>query len=187
MRPVKQVKQINSRNTKGSAHKRDGRVNAYLLRHRVILIASLARILHTPLNSAMAVVVMAIAIALAGSFYVLVSNAQQLVDSLQGGTQISLFLEQDISEQQANKLAEELRVNKLIEQIVLISKQQALTEFRQYSGFGEALDALESNPLPIVLMIYPQQSISDANQLKHLAGQMQRQKALILCRWIWNG
>jgi cell division transport system permease protein len=41
----------------------------------------------------------------------------------------------------------------------LISADEALADFREHSGFGEALDHLTSNPLPHTLVVRP----SDAN------------------------
>ena len=140
--------------------------------------ASLVRLLQAPFTSAMAITVMAIAIALAGSFYVLVNNAQQLVDSLQTGKQISLFLEQKISDKQAKKIAKKLQANAVIDKVRVISKQQALAEFREYSGFGAALNALENNPLPAVIQVYPKDSLTEAYQLQHLVEQLQHDPAV---------
>ena len=136
------------------------------------------RLLQAPFASAMAITVMAIAIALAGSFYVLVSNAQQLVDSLQTGKQISLFLHEKVSDDQARVLARKLQTNDAIEKVIVISKQQALREFRQYSGFGAALNALENNPLPAVIQVYPKGSVTEAFQFKQLLAQMQHEQAV---------
>ncbi len=146
--------------------------------NRESLISSLVRLLQCPFSSAMAIIVMAISIALAGSFYVLVNNAQQLLDSMQVGKQISLFLHEKTSDQQAAKLARKLQGNKSIEKVNVISRQQALAEFQQYSGFGAALDALESNPLPIVIQVNPKESLTEAAQLKDLLGQMQHEQAV---------
>ena len=143
-----------------------------------LLNASLLRLLRSPFTSAMAITVMAIAIALAGSFYVLVNNAQQLVNSLQTGKQISLFLHEKISDDQAKMLAQKLLTNEAIENVSVITKQQALTEFQQYSGFGAALNALESNPLPAVIQVYPKDSLTEAIQLTDLLGQMQHEQAV---------
>lgn len=140
--------------------------------------SSLLRLLRAPFTSAIAITVMAIAIALAGSFYLLVNNAQQLVNSLQTGKQISLFLQHNISDDQARLLAQKLQANAAIAKISVISKEQALAEFQQYSGFGAALNALESNPLPAVIQVYPQDSLTEAYQFKQLLKQLQHEQAV---------
>ncbi len=178
MKSVKQSQTVSASKYKTSRRKHDNRITNTLQLHKASLITSLVRLVRAPFSSAMAVTVMAIAIALAGSFYVLVNNAQQLVNSLQTGKQISLFLHEAVSDQQASKLAKEIRVNESIEKVTVISKQQALAEFQQYSGFGAALDALESNPLPVVLQVYPKDSINEAHQLQQLFVQMQAQQGV---------
>jgi cell division transport system permease protein len=40
-------------------------------------------------------------------------------------------------------------------EVTLISADDALEEFREYSGFGAALDALQGNPLPHVIIVRP--------------------------------
>jgi len=178
MKTVKQSKVVSTSKHKVARRGNDNRIISSFRLNTMSLIASLVRLLHAPFTSAMAVTVMAIAIALAGSFYILVSNAQQLVDSLQTGKQISVFLEEKISDQQANKLAQELRTHEAIAKITLISKQQALEEFQQYSGFGAALDALEGNPLPAVLQVYPKETLTEASQLTELLSKMQNQQGV---------
>lgn len=158
--------------------RRDGRISNALQLHKATLLASLLRLIRTPFATAMAVMVMAIALSLAGSFYVLVSNGQQLVNTLQTGKQISLFLQGEINDQQASTLAREIRAYNEVAKVTIITKQQALAEFKQYSGFGTALDALAGNPLPVVLQIYPKESLTEAYQLKHLLTQMQNLQAV---------
>lgn len=173
MKRDKQNKAVTASKQKLPKRGRDGRVYTILKQHKTALYASFVRLLREPFASAMAVTVMAIAIALAGSFYVLVENAQQLVNSFQSGKQMSLFLHQKISDRQANELVKQLEKNQAIAKVSLITKQQALQEFQQYSGFGAALNALEENPLPAVLQVYPVDSITDTEQLKQLLVQMQ--------------
>lgn len=177
MKSSKQNKTLNTGNNT-VVRRRDSRLVNSVQLHKTALVGSLLRLLAAPFTSAMAVIVMAIAIALSGSFYVLVNNAQQLVSTFQDGKQISLFLHQKVTDQQARQLVQELQRNEAIEKVILISKQQALAEFQQYSGFGAALDALEANPLPAVLQVYPKESFTEAYQLKKLLTDMQSQSAV---------
>lgn len=174
MKSVKQKKTLKT-GSNTVVRRRNNKVANSVQLHKSALVGSLLRLLAAPFASTMAVTVMAIAIALSGSFYVLVNNAQQLVNTFQDGKQISLFLHQKVSDQQARQLVQELQKNEAIEKVILISKQQALAEFQQYSGFGAALNALETNPLPAVLQVYPKDSFSEAYQLQKLLTDMQNQ------------
>ncbi len=181
MKPVRKAREFNARadnRPKMTKRGSESRALTSLQLNRQSLISSLVRLLRSPFSSAMAIIVMAIAIALAGSFYVMVNNAQQLVNSLQAGKQISLFLHEEISDQQAKKLALKLQAEDSIAKVNVISRQQALEEFQQYSGFGAALNALENNPLPIVIQVYPEESLTEAFQLTHLLEKMQNDSAV---------
>jgi len=85
----------------------------------------------------------------------------------------SLFLKQEISDQQAEELANKLRLHQQIEQIQLISKASALEEFRRLSGFGEALQALNSNPLPALLVIQPKSAFSSPESAQLLVRELE--------------
>jgi len=115
-----------------------------------------------------------IAISLASGFYILVANLQQLAGNLEASNQISLFLKDDISEARANKFAGIIRQNPDIQDVKLITKEQALAEFQSYSGFGEAVKALEKNPLPIVIQVLPKNSFENEQALEVLLDDFKR-------------
>jgi cell division transport system permease protein len=152
------------------------RVKIYLQLHTQALFTSLERIFQTPLTSIMTIMVLAIALSSAGGFYVLLNNMEQLTEHLEVSNQISLFLKENTPEREAQALAANLQQNPKIHHIQLISPTQSLAEFKNFSGFGSALDALDSNPLPTVIQIFPKNALDDSgeieilrNQLSHLA------------------
>lgn len=142
--------------------------HAYRNLHAHALFSSLGRLVASRFSSAMTIVVLAIAISLATGFYILVANLQQLAGNLEASNQISLFLKDDISEARANKFAGSIRQNPDIQEVKLITKEQALEEFQSYSGFGEAVKALEKNPLPAVIQVLPKNSLENEQALKAL-------------------
>ncbi len=154
------------------------RLHAYCAIHAHAFFSSLGRLLRTPFTTVMTVVVLALAIALAAGFYLLVANVQQLTAGIQNSNQISLFLKDSVSDDSGAQLAEKIKKYPTVEQVNVITKQQALAEFRQYSGFGEALDALEKNPLPTVLQVLPVSSLTDAGQLEQLVTSLDKLSAV---------
>jgi cell division transport system permease protein len=121
----------------------------------------------------MTVIVLALIITLATGSYLLVSNLQQFTVTLPSTNQISLFLKTDVDSTQSNQLINKLRNHALVQSVNLISKEQALEEFKINSGFGVALDALVSNPLPVVIEVLPKENIDDVPQLLQLANEFQ--------------
>ena len=150
------------------------KLHAYGDIHAHALFSSLGRLVRTPFTSMMTVIVLSIAISLAASFYLLVANIQQLTDSLEDSNQISLFLKDSVSDDSGVKLASKIKQYPNVQQVKVVTKAQALAEFREYSGFGEALDALEKNPLPTVLQVLPDSSLADAERLDDLVQSLDR-------------
>jgi cell division transport system permease protein len=116
----------------------------------------------------MTIAVLAIAISLASGFYIVVANLQQLTGSLEASNQISLFLREEVSNSSADKLADSIRQNPNVQQVTVITKEQALQEFEAHSGFGDALKALEENPLPIVIHVVPKNTLQRSLELANL-------------------
>ncbi len=163
-RPVRQE----TRQTKTAGGNFVDKLHAYRDLHAHALFSSLGRLVASPFTSIMTIAVLAIAISLASGFYILVVNFQQLTGNLETSNQISLFLRDDVSDVHANKFAESIRQNASVQDVKLITREQALAEFKTYSGFGAAINALEKNPLPIVLQVLPKNALEDKQGLDNL-------------------
>ncbi len=148
--------------------------HAYRNLHAHALFSSLGRLVASRFSSAMTIVVLAIAISLACGFYILVANLQQLAGNLEASNQISLFLKDDISEARVTKFASSIRQNPDIQEVKIITREQALAEFQSYSGFGEAVKALEKNPLPVVIQVLPKNSLANDQALESLLDDFKR-------------
>ena len=127
----------------------------YFARHAQALIGSIGALTRTPLASIMTIAVIGITLALPAAMIVAIDNATQLSSGWEGPGRISLYLKRSTSDTVAQKLADQLRRRKDIAKVDFISREQAFAEFKKQSGFGEALETLERNPLPTVLVIHP--------------------------------
>jgi len=131
------------------------RADVWLMRHLQVALASLGRLIRAPLSSLMTTLVIGIALALPAGLYLLLGNVQTLSGNWDGAASISLFLKQETSDKQAQQLASRLQDDPAINQVKLISRTEALEEFRQLSGFAGVLDSLDENPLPSLLIVEP--------------------------------
>lgn len=163
-RPAKQ----DVRQTKKSGGSLLEKLYAYRDLQAHALFSSLGRLVTAKFTSSMTIIVLAIAISMATGFYILVKNLQQLTGNLETSNQITLFLKDEVSDARAKKLADSIKENPAIQGVKLISKAQALKEFETYSGFGEAVKALEKNPLPIVIEVVPKNTLEDTKSLDAL-------------------
>ena len=136
---------------------------SWLARHAQVLIYTLGRLYRSPLSTLLSVMVIGIALALPAGLHVLVTNTRTISGSLEGAARISVFLERGTSANQRDALADVLRRRGDIASISVISAEQALAEFRELSGFGDAVNALEENPLPAVLVVSPADTVSDSD------------------------
>ena len=70
-------------------------------------------------------------------------------------SRFSVYLQRSVSEEGAANLASLIQQRADVESVRLVTASEALDEFRQQSGFGEALDQLSDNPLPHTLVVRP--------------------------------
>lgn len=149
-------------------HRLQEQFQSYLLNHAHGLFSSLGRLSRSPFTAAMTILVLAIAISLAASFYIVVANIQQLTGNLESSNQMSLFLHDNVTDAAGQKLAEQLQHHESVASVAFITKKQALDEFKANSGFADALSALEQNPLPSVIQILPKHALENNDDIEKL-------------------
>jgi cell division transport system permease protein len=172
-KPVKPVKEIRQTRIAGGSFA--DKLKAYRDIHAHALFSSLGRLVASPFTSIMTIAVLAIGISLASGFYILLINLQQLTGSLETSNQISLFLRDDVSDAHAKKLATSIQQNPSVQDVKLITREQALAEFKTYSGFGSAITVLEKNPLPLVIQVLPKNALEDKQgKIKNLLQDFQQ-------------
>lgn len=146
------------------------RLKHYLALHAQNLLGTLGRMARQPVGSLMTIVVIAIALALPTGLRVLLNNAQILSGSWDGAIDFTVYLKLDVDTARAEELTRDVQAREDVTQTVFISRSEALAEFRAYSGFGEALDVLDENPLPHALIVRP--ASGDKAELEALAGAL---------------
>jgi cell division transport system permease protein len=128
---------------------------AWLTRHLQTLVGTLGRLSQQPVANLLTILVIGIALALPACLQVLVSNARAVTGDLSNAVDISVYLKRSVTEQQARAVADRIRQRRDVARVELITATDALREFREYSGFGAALDVLADNPLPHTLVVRP--------------------------------
>jgi cell division transport system permease protein len=131
------------------------RSRAWGRRQLFSLFSSLGTLMSHRVGTLMTVLVLGIAMALPVGLYITVKNLRALdLQQEQWGT-ITVFLQADIGEEQAQQLMG------MVEQesgarAEIISPELGMEQFQEASGFGQALDMFEENPLPWVLLVTPE-------------------------------
>ena len=115
----------------------------------------MSRVMDNPVTSMMTWLVIGIALALPTGLNVALDNVDQLSLNWDSPAQISVFLRDDISGDQARRLQEQLVARADVDQARFVSREEALEEFRILSGFADVLASLEDNPLPHLILVSP--------------------------------
>jgi cell division transport system permease protein len=137
-------------------------------RHAHALLGSLGRLARTPFSTGLTVLVIALALALPTALRLLVLNAEAATGGFSSAIDLSVYLKTDVPLVKAQQLERSARERAEVAQVQLIPADKAMEEFRAYSGFGSALDALKDNPLPHVLHVQPRADSQTAASVETL-------------------
>lgn len=157
-------------------------VKAWLIHHVRTLISSLGFLWRNAISSLMTIAVIAIALALPAGLYAMLDNLSRASVGWDDSAQISLFLKDSVTEDQAQTLADKLSRLKDIDQVKFIHKDQALAEFQRISGFTAAIESLGSNPLPHVLAIKPIVDAKHPGNVAKLVDELGKRKEVELAQ-----
>jgi cell division transport system permease protein len=116
--------------------------------------SSLGTLLNHRVGTLMTVLVLGIAMALPLGLYMAVSNLRALDLQQEEWGAITVFLRSEAVEEQAVSLARLINED-LQASAETISPEQGMEQFREASGFGQALEMFDDNPLPWVLLVTP--------------------------------
>ncbi|HIP76081.1 MAG TPA: cell division protein FtsX [Psychromonas hadalis] len=146
------------------------------------VIASFTGLWRTPFATLMTVCVLGMALSLPSVFNLLYKNIEQASEQWDTASEVSLFLKKNISDEQRQVLINKLSLFDDIETVTYISKSQAIKEFKEMSGFSEALNYLDENPLPSVLVIVPTAKAKNVAGSKLLVAKLKREQDIDLVR-----
>lgn len=102
-----------------------------------------------------------------GFFSIAVVNLNKLADTLESQVQVSIYLKDDVNQDEIDETKEELIKLPGVENIRFISKEEALSDFKERLGDQQyLLESLEgTNPLPDAFMV----SASSPSAVKNIA------------------
>lgn len=129
---------------------------------------SFTRAINSPVSFIFTVLMIAIALSIPMSLYVVFSSTQQLTDQWDNDKQITLFLKDKVSYSEAQKIAASITEKDIIANAYAINKKTALDEFKLQMGLDSIAENLPENPLPHLIIANPENSTSDLQTLQSL-------------------
>jgi cell division transport system permease protein len=137
-------------------------------RHMQALLGSVGRLSRNMFSTSLTLLVIGLALALPMGLRLFVTNAQVATGGFSNAVDMSVYFKTDVPLAKAQQLAADARQRAEVAEVTVIPADQALDEFRTYSGFGAALEALKENPLPHVLHVRPRAEATSSGALETL-------------------
>ncbi len=149
-------------------------LRAWLRSHAYGLLSSLGRFVRQPFNHLLTLGVLALALALPTLGHLSLKNLKHLSGVLSQPGDVSLFLKSDVSASQAQALQDQVAVMSGISGVSMKTPEQALAEFRELTSFTDALNVLEGNPLPYVLVVTMAAGTLKSERAMALVGELRQ-------------
>ncbi len=149
-------------------------IKTWLAQHAHAFFFSLGQYANNPINNILTTFVIGISLAFPAGFYVFLNNIQIISANWDKTIEINLFLDATINEQRAYNFASTILKRDDIAQTILIKKDEALSEYKKLSGFSDALDVLDENPFPNVIVVKPVSKNINATKTKKLIADLER-------------
>ncbi len=147
-------------------------MSAWLGRHLQALLFAAGRLARAPFGTAFTVLVIAIALTLPAALSLLVSGVRAASGNFASAVDVTVYFKRGTTLDAVKQHATELKDQVGIAQVKLITADEGLEQFRQGSGFGEALGALPDNPLPHVLVVQPTPDSRSADDITALKARL---------------
>ena len=143
-------------------------MKTWLAQHRQAVAHALGQVVYSPVQFVVTLFLLGVASSLPLMLFLIVQGFGGVSSTLLDGEEITVFLEKRTgkdmgkseSEQAALDTGAEVLAIPGVRDVELINDTQALEIFRQQSGFGDLVDALNENPLPAMLIVYPEAGLA---------------------------
>jgi cell division transport system permease protein len=145
-----------------------GAVSSYGTRHLQALFGAAGRLTRAPLATLLTLIVIGVALALPAGLALLVGNLRTATGDLASALDFTVHFKLGTPIERVRQIAANAGQRPDIASVGVVTAEQALEEFKQASGFGDALAALEDNPLPHHLTVRPAQDASGPADVESL-------------------
>jgi cell division transport system permease protein len=145
-----------------------GAASSYATRHLQALFGALGRLARAPLATLLTLVVIGVALALPAGLALIVDNLRSATGDFSNAVDFTVHFKLGTSIDRVQQIAAGARERTGVESVTVTTADEALEEFKQASGFGDALAALDDNPLPHHLVVRPAKDASGPAEVESL-------------------
>jgi cell division transport system permease protein len=139
-------------------------VKVWFAQHLAALRDALRRLSASPLNSALSLLVIGIALTLPTAGWVVIENLRDATRGSDGVQQISVFLSANAGKKDVTEIESRLRTSK-VSTWRFVPREEALKRMQASEGMAEIIASLPSNPLPDAFVVEPADSRPESLEL----------------------
>ncbi len=140
----------------------------YINHHKKVAKSTLASLIKTPVASLFTCMVLGIALVLPALLTSLLSNIESLGKDWDGSAQITLLLKKGVPLVDGQSLAASIDQRQSVASSQFIDNENALASFKERFEFADALEYLDTNPLPHVIIIRPAEALNSIEHIEQL-------------------
>jgi cell division transport system permease protein len=136
-------------------------MNGLLAQHHAAQKSAVRRLLASPLNTLLSLIVIGTALALPAAGWVMLDNLQRFAGDIPGAQQISLFMTIEAGSKEAAEIESHLR-EASPGKWRFVARDEALRHLAKTEGMSEIAAGLTKNPLPDAFVVEPDDSRPEA-------------------------
>jgi len=141
---------------------------------RYALRGTLSDMWRQPLATLLTVMVIAISLTLPSVCYMVWKNVSQAATQWYPAPQLTVYLDKALDDTAAENVTAQLKQLDGVDNVNYLTREEALNEFRNWSGFGGSMDMLEQNPLPAVAIITPKLNFQNSDTMANLRDRVSK-------------
>ena len=147
-------------------------VSTWAERHVQTFLSSLGKLVRQPFATVLTLGVIGLGLALPACLHLVVVNASAVTAGIGETVQLTVYLRRPTTPEQAKKVQQGLDARDDVLSTRLIPPEEGLREFESMSGFGDALQALQDNPLPYAITLRPAPLFDSPAAVESLADEL---------------
>ena len=144
----------------------------YFSQHSKVAKTTFSSLLASPLASLFTCAVLGIALVLPALLTALLSNVESLGQDWDGSAKITLLLKKGVPTLDGETLAHDISKKQSVASSEFIDNDSALTSFKTRFEFANAVEYLDENPLPHVIVVHPAEALSTIAHIEQLKGSL---------------
>lgn len=130
---------------------------------------SLRFLYRSPMTTSMTAIIIAIALTIPALFLICTNNITKLTTDWQDANHISLYLNADVSQADAQNVLERIRQTPSVRKAQLKTPEQGLEELKTRLDIKDVMQYLPHNPLPYLIEITPDANINTPESVETVA------------------